>query len=182
MSDSPSKSSTHADRLRALLQRAGLSQRAAARMLNVEERLMRQWCAGQGIPPESIYRALSPKLTHLEQLHNRIEENERVIDAFEKGDFTVLPRDYQPRSMEAARREVVHLRKCNDEHRTLVRMEEALDWRREAHAKVFAQWLPHGSGAPTEESLDELDAAEQEVKAAQVEVDRITAEIRAGRR
>ncbi|MGE0582855.1 MAG: helix-turn-helix domain-containing protein [Steroidobacteraceae bacterium] len=180
--ESSSSPSTHADRLRAALQRAGLSQRAAARLLEVDERAMRQWCAGQGAPPESIYRALSPKSAHLEDLRRRIEQNEQVIDAFEKGHYTIVPRAYQPTSEKAAKQEIVHLRKCNEEHRAFIRMEEAIEWKREAHAAVFAQWLPHGSGVPTEDSLDRLDAAEHEFQAAKVDVDRITQEIRAGRR
>lgn len=176
---SPSNQSTHADRLRAMLQRARLSQRAAARLLEIDERTMRQWCAGQGIPPESVFRALSPKLTHVEHLRQRIEENEKIIEAFQNGDFKVVPRAYQPASAEAANKEIEHLRRCNEEHRSLVRLEEAIDWQREAHAVVFQQWEPHGSGAPTEESLDELDAAEKEFSSAKAEVDRITADRRA---
>src|SRR5580700_6808086 len=57
--------STDADRLRALLKLGGLSQRAAARLLNVEERTMRQWCAGQGNPPASVFRALGPVILSL---------------------------------------------------------------------------------------------------------------------
>lgn len=177
--DSPSDHSTHADRLRALLKRGGLSQRAAARLLGVEERIMRQWCAGQGIPPESIYRALSPKLTHMEDLRQRIEQNEQVITAFERGDYGIVPRAYQPRSEENAKREIAHLRRCNEEHRALLRLEEAIDWQREAHAAVFKQWEPIGKGVPTEESLDDLDAAEQEFRAAKSVMDRITEERRA---
>jgi transcriptional regulator with XRE-family HTH domain len=178
--DSTSNDSTHADRLRALLQRVGLSQRAAARLLEIDERTMRQWCAGQGAPPESVYRALSPKLAHLEDLRQRIEANKRVIDSLENGRLHELPRAYRPVDEKATEREIHHLRKCNEEHRALLRLEEAIDWKREAHAVMFKQWLPHGNGVPTEASLDDVDAAEREFQVAKAEVDRITAEIRAG--
>ena len=179
--DSISRDSPHADRLRALLLRAGLGQRAAARLLGIDERRMRQWCAGQGAPPESVYRALSPKSAHLDDLRQRIELNEQVIDSLENGRFADLPHDYRPANEEAARQEIDHLRRCNEEHRSLLRLEEAIDWKRDAHAAVFEQWLPHGSGVPTDDSLDQLDAAEQEFQSAKTAVDRITERIRTGR-
>jgi transcriptional regulator with XRE-family HTH domain len=79
--------STDADRLPALLARAGLSQRGAARLLNVDERTMRQWCAGQGTPPASVIRALSPRLTHMENLLRLIDDNEMIIRALQSGDM-----------------------------------------------------------------------------------------------
>lgn len=179
---SSSTESTSADRLRALLQRAHLSQRAAARLLGVDERTMRMWCTGQGEPPVAVYRALSPKLTDLEYLYQTIEQNEKLIDAMEAGRFAEIPRDYRPSDAVAAKREIEHLRKRNEEHKALVRLEEATDWRREAHALVFAQWAPRGTGVPTEESLDDLDHAEEEFRSAKAVVDRITEEIRMGRR
>lgn len=45
-----------------------------------------------------------------------------------------------------------------------------------------AQWLPRGSGVPTEDCLDEFDAADEEFRAAQAECDRIAGEIRSGKR
>jgi DNA-binding transcriptional regulator YiaG len=47
-----------AARLRELLQRANLSQRAGARELRVDERTMRYWCAGDTKPPEMAFLAL----------------------------------------------------------------------------------------------------------------------------
>lgn len=170
--------STHADRLRAVLKRAGLSQRAAARMLEIDERTVRQWCAGQGAPSESVYRALSPKVAHLEDLRRRIEMNEQFIGVLESGQFADIPRDYRPRDAVAAKQEIEHLRRRNEEHRALLRLEEAIDWKREAHAVIFDQWLPRGNGMPTDKSLDDLEAAEREFQAAKADVDRITAKIR----
>ena len=44
--------------LRDLLARAGLSQRAAARELHIDERTMRRYCAGQLPVPRAIELAL----------------------------------------------------------------------------------------------------------------------------
>lgn len=49
---------TDADRVRELLLRAGLSQRGAARELDVDERTMRHWCAGSYPPPKMAFLAL----------------------------------------------------------------------------------------------------------------------------
>jgi transcriptional regulator with XRE-family HTH domain len=88
--DSSPSNSTDADRLRTLLKLGGLSQRAAAKLLNIEERTMRQWCAGQGKPPPSVFRALSPRLTHTERLRRTIESNEETIEALQDGRITGL--------------------------------------------------------------------------------------------
>jgi transcriptional regulator with XRE-family HTH domain len=181
--DSSSSDSTDADRLRDLLNRAGLSQRAAARLLDVEERTMRQWCAGQGKPPASVFRALNPRLTHTENLRRMIESNEKMIEALQDGRITGLvygppmPSDSQSVALEIDR-----LRKRNEEHRALARLEEAFQRRQEAYFGLNEQWLPHGNGVPTDDSISEEHAAEEEFRAAQAEVDRITQEIRAGKR
>ena len=47
-----------ATRLRQLLVRADLSQRAAARELDVSDRAMRYWCAGQCDVPVMVFLAL----------------------------------------------------------------------------------------------------------------------------
>jgi transcriptional regulator with XRE-family HTH domain len=47
-----------AQRLRDLLLRANLSQRAGARELGVDERTIRYWCAGQNTPPRMAFLAL----------------------------------------------------------------------------------------------------------------------------
>lgn len=175
-------SPTDADRLRALLKLGGLSQRAAARLLNVEERTMRQWCAGQGKPPASVFRALSPRLTHTENLRRMIEQNESTIEALQDGRITGLGYGSGPSDPDSVRAEIDRLRKQNEEHQALVRMEEAFQRQQEAFFGLNRQWLPHGNGLPTEASISEVDAAQAEFRAAQAEVDRITAEIRAGKR
>ncbi len=45
-------------------------------------------CAGQGKPPASVFRALSPKLTHTEYLQRTIESNEKTIEALLDGRIT----------------------------------------------------------------------------------------------
>ena len=174
--------STDADRLRALLKRAGLSQRAAATLLNVEERTMRQWCAGQGKPPTSVFRALNPRLTHTENLRRMIESNEKTIAALQDGRITGLGYGRGPSDPQSVAVEIDRLRKRNEEHRALVRLEEAFQRKQEAYFGLNGQWLPHGIGLPTDESISEVDAATEEFRAAQAEVDRITREIRAGKR
>lgn len=49
---------TEADRLRDMLRELHLSQRGAARMLGVNERTMRYWCAGDGPIPPMLWLAL----------------------------------------------------------------------------------------------------------------------------
>jgi hypothetical protein len=179
--DSSSNDPTHADRLRALLERADLSQRGAARLLGIDERTVRMWCAGQGAPPESVYRALDPRLTYSEHLCQRIEMNERQIELLENGRFTELPRAYRPVDAEAAKQEIGHLRGRNEKYRSILRLDEAFYRMREAHAVVFQQWLAAGFG-PTPANLQTFDAADREFQLAKANVDRVTEEIRAGRR
>lgn len=180
--DSSPHHSTDADRLRALLKLGRLSQRAAARLLNVDERTMRQWCAGQGTPPAWVFRALSPRLTHAEYLRRTIKENEETIEALQDGRITGLGYGPGPSDPQSVSVEIERLRKQNEEHRAIVRLEEAVDRKQEAFGRLNRQWLPHGTGLPTDESISEFDAAEEEFRAARAEVDRIAQEIRAGRR
>jgi transcriptional regulator with XRE-family HTH domain len=180
--DSSPSHSTDADRLRALLTRAGLSQRAAARLLNVEERTMRQWCAGQGNAPASVFRALSPRLTHGESLRRMIESNEKMIEAMQDGRITGLGYGRAPSDPQSVAVEIDRLRKRNEEHCALLQLEEAFQRQQEAYFELNGQWLPHGNGLPTDESISEIDVAQAEFRTAQAEVDRITQEIRAGKR
>ncbi|MHB8346341.1 MAG: helix-turn-helix domain-containing protein [Acidiferrobacterales bacterium] len=181
--DTPaSADSSDADRLRTLLRLAGLSQRAAARLLNVEERTMRQWCAGQGEPPTSVFRALNPRLTHSENLRRMVSSNEKTIEALQAGRITGLGCGHVPSDPQSVPMEVDHLRKRNEELRALVRLEEAFQRKQEAYFRLNGRWLPHGNGLPTDESISEVDAAEEEFRGAQEEVDRIMKEIRDGTR
>jgi len=49
---------TDADKLRARLATLGLTQRGAARALNIDERTMRRYCAGTHPIPQVIWLAL----------------------------------------------------------------------------------------------------------------------------
>lgn len=52
------KKQTDADRLRDLLEAAGLSQRGAARELGIDERTMRRYVAGDAAVPRVIFLAV----------------------------------------------------------------------------------------------------------------------------
>jgi len=143
---------------------------------------MRQWCAGQGTPPVSLFRALDPRLTHTENLRRMIESNEKTIEALQDGRFTGLGYGPGPSDPQSVAVEIDRLRKQNEEHHALVRLEEAFQRQQEAYFVLNGQWLPHGNGLPTDESISEADAAKEEFRAAQAEVERITQQIRAGKR
>ncbi len=70
----------------------------------------------------------------------------------------------------------------NEEEAALERERCAFEKRQAAFLKVHHQFLPYGNGAPTVESMDELDKAEAEYKAAEADMDRIAEEIRTGKR
>jgi transcriptional regulator with XRE-family HTH domain len=180
--DSSPSDSTDTDRLRALLTRSGLSQRAAARLLNVEERTMRQWCAGQGKPPASVLRALDPRLTHTEHLRRLIESNERTIEALQNGRITDLGYGVGQSGPQSVAAAIDHYRKQNEQHRALVRLEQAFQRQQDAYFGLNGQWLPHGNGVPAEESISEMMAAKEELRDAQAELDRVTREIWSGKR
>ena len=78
--------------------------------------------------------------------------------------------------------ELEMLKRWNEEHRALLRLDQSFHRRQEAMLGMNEQWLPRGSGLPSVDSLDEFDAADKEFRAAQAECDRIAKEIRAGKR
>ena len=117
-----------------------------------------------------------------ENLRRVIESNENTIEALLDRRVTVLgygPGLRDPRSVAA---DIDRLRKRNEEHQALVRWIEAFQRRQQAYIELHAHWLPHGNGLPTAETISELDAAEEELRAAQAEVGRITQEMLAGKR
>ena len=139
---------------------------------------MRQWCAGQGKPPASVFRALNPRLTHTENLRRTIESNEKMIEALRDGRVTGLGYGRSPSDPQSVALEIDRLRKQNEEHLALARLDEAFERRQAAFFQLNRQWLPHGNGLPTDESISEEQAAEEEFRAAEAEVNRITEEIR----
>jgi transcriptional regulator with XRE-family HTH domain len=56
---------TDADRLRVMLKTAGLSQRAAAREVGINERTMRRYCGGEKVPRVVILTL--ERLLHLQR-------------------------------------------------------------------------------------------------------------------
>lgn len=174
----------HADatELRFLLKAANLSQRSAAKYLNVDERTMRSWCAGYGQPPEPVLRALEFRAAYPASLMRMIESNERTISAITEGRISGLGDSSIPENKGNLMAELEKLLKRNEEHRALLRLDQAFHRRQEAMLGMNKQWLPRDSGLPTKESLDEFDAADEEFHAAQAECDRVAKDIRAGKR
>ena len=69
------KNYTDSDELRFLLKLANLSQRSAAKYLNVDERTLRSWCAGDGEPPALVLRVLAFLASYPAGLMRLIESN-----------------------------------------------------------------------------------------------------------
>jgi hypothetical protein len=137
---------------------------------------------GSGNTPSAARRPLSLRENHIANLERLISSNANLIEAMEAERITGMGYGAGPSDPRSVSEEIRRLRKQNEEHRSLVRLEKAIDHRNEAHAALSRQRLPHGNGLPTMEDLSEVDRAEQEVRAAQAEIERITAEIRAGLR
>jgi hypothetical protein len=182
MDDDPSSSNlSAADELRRLVSKAGLSQRAAARELGVDERTMRYWCAGNPPPPKMALRALDRRVAHRINVLRTIANNKQQIEMFESGQMTT---GYGPNlgTPSAAATEARRLRQKNEELESLLRSEDAFQRYQEAIFAINRQLIPNGNGVLSEESLAELTAAKAEHEAARLEMDRIADEIRAGKR
>jgi transcriptional regulator with XRE-family HTH domain len=172
---------TVAERLRERIKEAGLSQRAAARELGVDERTMRYWCAGEYTPPPMALRALDRRVRHHESLHQAIRSNQQQIDLLDSGRMALGCRsDLSTPSAAAA--EAHRLRRVNEELQALLRLEEAFQRRQAAFLRLHGQFLPRSRGALTDQCISEFEAAEDEWRTVQQDVDRIVKEIRAGRR
>ena len=171
-----------ATELRQLLTEANLGQREAARLLGVEERTMRQWCSGQGTPPASVLRALSPRLTHLDVMENAIKSNDSIIAAIDDGSLKGFGTGPGPSAPDSVRRMREHYVKKNEELLALLRVQRAFDRKQRAVFALGQEALPQGTGVLSDAAMDEADAAEAEFRAAQLDADRITQEIRDGRR
>ena len=70
----------------------------------------------------------------------------------------------------------------DEENLAIERVEKAFKRQQDATFAVMRQMIPRGSGVLTQASLDELDAAKAEFKAARAAMDRIVDEIRTGKR
>lgn len=168
--------------LRTLLKEARLSQRAAAKYLNIDDRTMRGWCSVDGIPPAPILRALNPKHAYAEGLIQMIAANVRTIKAIEEGRISGLGDGSDHEAKTNLLAESGRLKKRNEEHEALLRLDQAFHRRQGAMLSMNEQWLPRGSGVPEKDLLDEFDAAEEEYRAAQAVCNRIANEIRTGMR
>lgn len=168
--------------LRFLLKAANLSQRSAAKYLNVDERTMRNWCAGDGKPPAPVLRALEFRAAYPASLMRMIESNLRTISAIKEGRISGVDDRSGAETKRNLMAELEVLQMRNEEHRALLRLDQAFHRRQEAMLGMNAQWLPRSNGAPTDDTLDEFDAAEEEFLAAKAECDRIASEIRTGNR
>ena len=127
------------------------------------------------------FRALDPRIAHFEFLKRTIRDNEQQIELLESGKMTVGSGSHLGNASAAAM-QATRLRRKNEELQVLVRQEEAWQRRQEAFFSLNRQFLPHGSGRPSAESIAEFDAAEKEWRAAQREANRIVKAIRAGLR
>jgi len=70
----------------------------------------------------------------------------------------------------------------DEEVHAIERMEQAHRRSQSAHVALLNEFIPRGNGVLRQETLDERDAAEAEVRAARADMDRIAAEIRSGKR
>jgi DNA-binding transcriptional regulator YiaG len=173
---------TDAAELRFLLKASNLSQRSAARYLNVDERTMRSWCAGDGKPPAPVLRALEFRAAYPAGLMRMIESNERTICAIQEGRISGWGEGNDPEVKAKFLSEMESLKKRNEEHRAMLHMDQAFHRRQEAILRLNEQWLPRGNGVPTDDALNEFDAAEADFQSAKEECDRIAKQIRSGQR
>jgi hypothetical protein len=70
----------------------------------------------------------------------------------------------------------------DEENLAIERVEKAFKRQQDATFAVMNQMIPRGNGVLSQASLDELDDAKAEFKAARAEMDRIVDEIRSGKR
>lgn len=70
----------------------------------------------------------------------------------------------------------------DEEAHAIERMEQAHRRSQSAHMALLNEFIPRGNGVLSQETLDEHDAAQAEVRAARADMDRIAAEIRSGKR
>jgi DNA-binding transcriptional regulator YiaG len=177
-----SRDSRDADRLRELIGLAGLSQRAAARELGVDDRTMRYWCSGDQNPPAMALRGLDPFVRHRENLARMIQSNEQQIEAIDSGRIAGMSYGPSLADPSSAALEAAQLRRKNEELRLLQRQDAAWERRQTAFAALVAQQsTPNGTGQVSAEAVAELDASWEELQAVEAEVAKLAAQIRSGR-
>jgi len=205
---------TAADVIRALIERANLSQRQAARELDVEERTVRHWCNGTRDVPRFAVLALERLATYdkeirddvlLSRWHHHMMRNDQQIEFLESDNVGL---GYGPElgSKRGARMEAVLLRQKNNAYTRMIRLrvrkllgeapptsaeqeadvmdrlEDAWQERQAAFFAMKKQFLPHGNGVVSLDSISDFDARDAEWKTIKAEVDLIVEEIREGKR
>lgn len=176
------RDSRDADRLRELIGAAGLSQRAAARELGVDERTMRYWCSGDQTPPTMAFRGLDPFVRHRESLERMIGLNDSQIRMMESGKMAGMGHGPSVADRSSINIQISILRKRNEELRLLLRQDAAWQRRQKAFAVLVEQSTPNGSGQISAEAVAELDASWEDLQAVEAEVAKLTSEIRSGLR
>jgi DNA-binding transcriptional regulator YiaG len=176
------RDSRDADRLRELIGCAGLSQRAAARELGVDERTMRYWCSGDQTPPAMAFRGLDPFVRHRESLKRTLETNELQIRMMESGKMTGMGYGPSIADKSSTNMQIDALRKQNEQCRLLLRQDAAWERRQKAFAALVQESTPNGKGQISADAIAELDASGEQVEAVEAEVAKLTAELRAGLR
>lgn len=74
------------------------------------------------------------------------------------------------------------VRQRAEEQAAIERERRAFESRQKAYLNLVRQFRPSGNGNPSQQDLDELDAADAVWKEANAEVERIGEEIRSGKR
>lgn len=155
---------TAAEVIRALIERANLSQRQAARELDVEERSVRHWCSGTRDVPRFAILALERLATYdkgirddllVSRWHHQMMRNDRQIEFLESGTVAL---GYGPGegSKRGAQMEAVILRQKNEAYVRMIRLRVR---------KLLGEAPPSGSEQEMD-VLDRLEDAWQERQAA----------------
>jgi hypothetical protein len=115
-------------------------------------------------------------------MEKAIKSNESIIAAIDDGSLKGFGCGPGPSAPDSATRMREHYVKKNEELRALLRVQRAFDRKQRAVFSLGQEALPQGTGVLSDAAMDEADAAEVEFLAAQLDADRITQEIRDGRR
>ncbi len=205
---------TAAEVIRALIERANLSQRQAARELDVEERIVRHWCNATRDVPRFAILALERLATYDKEIrddllvsrwHHHMMRNDQQIEFLESGNVA-MGYGPGPGSKRSAYMEAVILRQKNEAYARMIRLrlrkllgeplpsvaeqeadvidrlEDAWQERQAAFFAMNKQFLPHGNGVVSLDSIKEFDARDAEWKDIKAEADLIVEEIREGKR
>lgn len=208
------ESPTAAEIIRSLIEQANLSQRQAARELDVEERTVRHWCNGTRDAPRFAILALERLATYDKEIrddllvsrwHHHMMQNDQQIEFLESGNVA-LGYGPGPGSKRGAQMEAIILRQRNEAYARMIRLrvrkllgeasvsgseqerdvldrlEDAWQERQAAFFAMNKQFMPHGSGVVSLDSISDFDARDAEWKSIKAEMDLVVEEIRQGKR